>query len=333
MQTLKEYKEVFSNNNIGNKNYEKNIDDFISYLESIGVKDIREVKFENFLSSIEDLFNKKIINRENTSHRYLEAIKTFYKYLKINEYAEDIFERATYKQDYEEFIDRIMFKDPIDNAELNKDMIKSILSFLDDYFFRFNDYNVLIDKSKKAEMNRYFKYLKLRLLIKITLLAPCRKSIISDIKFEHFSEKSRTIKINEVRVEVTNSLYRDLIEYKKFLFKYIIYDRDRDREETEYYKTYIFGDSDDFYGKLNEYLIQFVKDINGTNPKYKIPNINHETLRKTAISEMIDSKIDIRLISRLSGNDVSTLSQYYKKDVRKSISIEELMTLKYLKFI
>lgn len=329
---LEEYKNKFINDKEGNKHYEKNIDDFIEYIDTASVKSIDEISFDDFLNSISILNDKRIINRENTSHRYFEAIKSFYKFLKVKGYVEDIFERATHQNNYNEFIEKINFEDPKNNSKLGISHVKKILFFLDDYFFRFNDYNRLKNEKKKAEMNKYIKYMKLKLFIKLTLLAPFKKGVLSNIKVSDFLEGKRILKINKVKLELPNGLYHDLKNYRLFVEKHIIYNTDFSKQETEIYKNYIFGDPNDFYSKINDYLEQLVTDINKNSEKKKIPNLNPESLRQSAIYNMIDSNINVKLISTLSGTTISTLSLYYE-NFSNTIQIDNLRELSYFQYL
>ncbi|MEG0654916.1 MAG: hypothetical protein RR463_07660 [Hydrogenoanaerobacterium sp.] len=88
----------------------------------------------------------------------------------------------------------------------SSEIIKEILVNLD----------VDLDKStdqltKKRETARFYQRQVLRLFIKLTLIAPAKKSVICNLQFSDFSESFRTVRINKTTIRIPNSLRGNLL--------------------------------------------------------------------------------------------------------------------------
>ncbi|HEC32558.1 MAG TPA: site-specific tyrosine recombinase XerD [Deltaproteobacteria bacterium] len=66
--------------------YRHDLEQFISFLESIGIKNFKEVKREHLAGYLENLHNKGLATRSR--NRHLAAIRSFYKYLLREKIAE-----------------------------------------------------------------------------------------------------------------------------------------------------------------------------------------------------------------------------------------------------
>ncbi len=291
--------------------YRNHINKFIEYLSRPEVnlvnspKRINEHTVEACIGYYHD---KGEINTRATMESHLESLKKFYKYLSETGKDDDIFAKII---NYGEFKNNIVAKfglsEPNERGYYTSREIKKLLLVLDDAVESYRE-----EKAGIREEERYLQRIILRLFIKITLIAPAKRSVIINLKKSDMNENYKRMHINNVNINVPNGLTRDIkhaiAEAKKRNSVNI-------KEEDNLFE-YIYRYKGKFSGeKLNAWLCNVVQDFGILDGSEGKKSLGVEPIRNTAIKMMVDNMINPVLISKISGITLAMVeSTYYSKD-------------------
>lgn len=291
--------------------YRNHINKFIEYLSRPEVnlvnspKRINEHTVEACIGYYHD---KGEINTRATMESHLESLKKFYKYLSETGKDDDIFAKII---NYGEFKNNIVAKfglsEPNERGYYTSREIKKLLLVLDDAVESYRE-----EKAGIREEERYLQRIILRLFIKITLIAPAKRSVIINLKKSDMNENYKRMHINNANINVTNGLTRDIkhaiAEAKKRNSVNI-------KEEDNLFE-YIYRYKGKFSGeKLNAWLCNVVQDFGILDGSEGKKSLGVEPIRNTAIKMMVDNMINPVLISKISGITLAMIeSTYYSKD-------------------
>lgn len=311
-QWAKEYLET-------ERSYENHINKFVHYIKEVNKAD-RPTKID--LNDVEQCigFYKSLgqINTVSSMENHLESIKSFYKFLVSKSWATDIFGALWDYQGYKNHLTKEFdLKETKEREYFDKDTVKRIVSCLDEYF----------DSRQLSELEghkrkRYISYLVLRVFIKITLIAPAKRAIICNTNRGNFSKDFRTVKVNNVNINIPNGLRRDIlssISLAETLKKVKITDKD---------KILNFLDEGAFKPEnLNAWFCTLIKEFGILNIPESQTTYSVETLRNSVIVELISKDFDLALISKISGISISSLENkwYYKVKSYEEEQIDKLI--------
>ncbi|MEK4826666.1 integrase [Niallia sp. FSL W8-0951] len=297
--------------------YENHINKFVHFIKQINKAD-KPTKIN--INDVEDCigyYNELgQINTVSSMENHLESIKSFYKFLVSKAWTTDIFVELYDYQGYKKYLtDKFNLEETKEREFFDQDVIKKIISCLDDYFAS----RILADLSGQKR-KRYMSYVSLMLFIKLTLIAPAKRAIICNIKKADFSTDYRTLTINDVQINIPNGLRKEIIINIKLTEK--LKDKKMDNSDRLFYflneSSFRPEDLNSwFYNLLREFNIIDISEDKSTYPV--------ETIRNSVIVELILKGFDLALISKVSGVSISTLeNRYYKV---KSYESEELNKL------
>lgn len=311
-QWAKEYLEI-------DNSYENHINKFVNYIKEINKAD-KPTKID--LNDVEQCigFYKNLgqINTVSSMENHLESIKSFYKFLVSKSWATDIFGALWDYQGYKNHLTKEFdLKETKERDYFDKDIIKRIVSCLDDYF-ETRELSELEGQKRK----RYMSYLVLRLFVKITLIAPAKRAIICNTVRGDFSKNFRTVKINNVNINVPNGLRRDILS------SISLAEELKNVKITEKDKILNFVDEGSFKPEnLNAWLCTLLKEFGILNLPESKTTYPVETLRNSVIVELILKNFDLALISKISGIGISSLenSWYYKVKSYEEDQIDKLI--------
>ncbi|WP_394557662.1 site-specific integrase [Priestia aryabhattai] len=287
------------------KKYENHINKFVSYMVGINKGDkLTKISIDDVENCIEYYKKEGQINTFSSMENHIEAVKAFYKYLVSKAWTSDIFNEIYDYGGYKNHIaNKLNLTETKERRYFNNATLKKILSTFDNYF---NDKSLsdLPDNKKR----KYIKYSLLRIFIKLSLIAPAKRAKICGVKRSDFNATFRAFKINNVTVNVPNSLRRDLLasisEMKKF--------RNKNIESEDCLLVYL--DNEKFRPEnLNTWFCSFIKEFDILSIVESKTTYSVEVLRNSAIVELIEADVDLALISIITGISISSLEHKYFK--------------------
>ena len=186
----------------------------------------------------------------------------------------DIFTQINYENYKNEIFVYCDLEEGSERKVFSSEIIKEILTKLD------LDLEKPIEQlTKKREAGRFYQRQVLRLFIKLTLIAPAKKSVICNLQFLDFGEDFRTVRINKTNVRIPNSLRGNLLTAMDIARK----TRKIEPKKNDKLLNYVFN------GKfantsLNPWFCTFLKeysilDIDKSKESYEL-----EPIMKSAIS-------------------------------------------------
>lgn len=290
--------------NIDNS-YENHINKFVQYIKGIDKADKpTKIDLDDVEQCIGHYKNLGQINAVSSMEIHLESIKSFYKFLVSKSWATDIFGALYDYQGYKNHLtEKFDLKETKEREFFEKDTIKKIVSCLDDYLDS-RELNDLEGQKRK----RYMSYLILRLFIKITLIAPAKRAVICNIKKSDFSQDFRTVKINNVNINIPNGLKRDVLS------SITLAERLKEIKMIDNDRVFTFVDDGTFRPEdLNAWFCTLIKEFEILNIPESQTTYSVETLRNSVIVELIVQGFDLALISKVSGISITTLEKRYFK--------------------
>lgn len=311
-QWAKEYLEM-------DRSYENHINKFVNYIKEVNKAD-RPTKIDlNDVEQCIDFYKNLVqINTVSSMENHLESIKSFYKFLVSKSWATDIFGALWDYQGYKNHLTKEFgLKETKEREYFDKYTIKKIVSCLDDYFDSRG-----LSRLEGQKRKRYMSYLVLRLFVKITLIAPAKRAVICNTVRDDFSKDFRTVKVNNVNINVPNGLRRDIlasISLAETLKKDKITGKD---------KILTFVDGGAFKPEnLNTWLCTLIKEFGILNIPESQTTYSVQTLRNSVIVELIVNDFDLVLISKISGISISSLENkwYYKVNSYEEDQIDKLI--------
>lgn len=155
--------------------------------------------------------DKGELNSRSTMECHLESVKSFYDYLSEAGKATDIFSDYSYSKFKDEIVEKYSLLEPVERGSYNCEDIKTILINLDRSIDSFQE-----EFAGIREEDRHLQRIILRLFIKITLIAPAKRSIITDIKKSDIKESFKKLSINGIDINIPCGLSRDLCAALKY---------------------------------------------------------------------------------------------------------------------
>lgn len=314
-----------------NETYRNHVTKFVQYIIKIGKgnqpvgiskEDVVEcVGYYNRLGKIKTI---------STMESHLESIKAFYKYLVGRKYADDIFNNIASFQDFKEMIiRRYNLTNPKNREFWQESELVEILEALDTYF----DKTRLDELAGINERKKYNKFLVLRLFIKLTLIAPTKKSIICSLKKSDFSSDFRMLKVNDVLVRVPNGLTRDIT----FSINLAEQTKGRKINEDESLLEFVYHDSFRVES-LNEIFCAFLKPLGLIEIPDDSSSFPVEIIMDSALYEMVQNGVNPALIAKINGTKISSLEKkFYSNGIPINNSDEiinyEIAKNKYYNYI
>lgn len=227
------------------------------------------------------------LNTENTLAAHLEVLKSFYDYLHINGIFRDIFNSIPNYESFKlELKKKYSLSDSQEREFLQLSVVKDLLHYLD-------------NELKPDELDGVV----LKLFTKITLSAPAKKSVITGIKVNNFSEDFRVLNINGVDIRLTNSLRKDIISG--------IRNSDCEYEENSNIFDVVYGKKI-AQSKFNEALLKYLNRIDFDVPESKT-TYSVEKIMNTAIVQMIYSNVNPVLIAKINATKLGTIGDKVEK--------------------
>lgn len=329
-----------------NSTYKKDIELYIDYINYIGKgNEYNKITKEDVVNSIK-YYNKnhddnnkrwtKKIGTLATLQGYLVAINSLYNFLKKEGKTSHLFNDNDIFY-IEDFANEICQHEDIDilpispREPLPEKILTNLLKQLDIY-----DYDRL-KVGNKHDLTRYNHYKMLRIFIKINLIVPVKKYIITNLTLKSFDElEDRILKINSYKIDIPNGLYRDLKEYLDIREQY----NAKNNIEDDYLfmhskKTNRITDTD-----LNWWFADFLDENNiikinpGKNGKrsYEI-----EPIMISAQYNMVKNKVNVELIAKLSGCSIAQIEDkfgiYLHNDNINKLVNDSIKKNFYYKFI
>lgn len=310
--------------------YDNHISKFINYINMIGKGDtVITISKDDVEGSINFYNERGKINTISSMENHIEAIKSFYKYLVKNKYAEDIFSSIYDYQGWKNYIATKYKLDEVEEKEyLSEDTIIEILNYLDSYFDSI-DYNNL---KKIREKERYIKNLAVRIFIKIMLIAPAKRNVIFNLNIDSFKEDFRLVNVNGVNVANTNSLRRDI----KHALKMANLIHNKCYKDNDKLFMYIIGEpckAEESNAWFCHVLKQIGYDIPAKKDSYSV-----EVIGNTTVYNMVRNLTNPVIISKVSGISLSRLEEKYYNAGSADMVVDskinvELSKISYYKYI
>ena len=289
----------------GNK-YENHVNKFIEYLRTIDKLNApTKIDLSDVKNCVKHYSRIGKINYRASMESHLESIKSFYDYLRESGKANDIFTQINYEDYKNEIFDYCDLEEGSERKIFSIETIKEILVKLD------SDLDKNLEQLiKKRETERYYQRQILRLYIKLTLIAPAKKSVICNLRFSDFSEDYRTLTINKTNIRIPNGLRNNLL-FAINLAQAICNNRPQKNEKILHY-VYKGNFTN---AALNGWFCTFLKeysilDIDKTKDSYEL-----EPIMKSAIKFMVERMANPAIISKISGIKIATLESTYYANI------------------
>ena len=317
---FKDCKDLTQNNHP----YRNHVNKFIEYL-SLPMVDLadtpRDISKDTVVKCIGYYHEKGEINSRKTMESHLESIKSFYDYLSRSGKWIDIFSNLDYKDFKDTIVKMYDLSEPEERGFISCTDIQKILLQLD---------NTL--ESSEIELtgirneDRYLQRIILRLFIKLTLIAPAKRNIITAIKRTDIKDNLKKLKINDVEINIPCGLSRDL----KSAIRYAEKKNNTAMKESDNIFEFIYRYKGKFKGEsLNSWFFNLNQDFNIITDIKSKKSLAVEPIRNTAIKMMVDNMVNPILISKVSGIKLSIIETTfysqnwevdYHEDLNKSIN-------------
>ena len=141
----------------------------------------------------------------------LESVKSFYDYLSETGKTTDIFSDYNYSKFKDDIVDKYSLLEPVERGSYKCEDIKTILMELDKAIDNFQNKSAGI-----REEERHLQRIILRLFIKLTLIAPAKRGVITSIKKSDITKDYKKLLINGIAVNIPCGLSRDLCAALKY---------------------------------------------------------------------------------------------------------------------
>lgn len=285
--------------------YSNHVSKFVDYLGVLGkASQPNNITTEDIINCVGYYKNLGKINTRTSMENHLEAIKAFYKFLVSKHYTNDVFNNMT---SYQNFKDNLALKFnlvPIKERGIWSDEeLIQIVESLDSYFESY-DFSKL---SGVNEIKKYYKFLVLRIFIKLTLIAPAKKSVICSLKVKDFSADFRIVRVNSVTVKIPNGLKRDIQFSNEFVEKNLDKKIDPDQRLFDFLYPHEFK-----VERLNEFFGLFLKNHpNIIEVAPETDTFELEGIMNTALLGLVKNNVNPALISKISGVKISRLEEKF----------------------
>lgn len=287
--------------------YINHVNKFIEYLKKIDLSDRQAAIDRDVVDACIGYYcyEKEELKARSTMEAHLEALKSFYDYLGREGKAADIFPDYDYKEFKESMVKKYELLDPVERGAFSCEEIIEILKNLEEAIEGFS----YMESSIRDE-ERYLQRIILRIFIKITLIAPAKRNIITQIRNRDFQEDYKKLNINNVKVNIPSGLSRDIIS----AIKYAQEKNGIGIVEDDQLLEFIYRHKGKFRGEsLNTWFNNLVKDFDIFNGEAGKKTYPVEPIRNTAIQMLADNMVNPVFISKITGITFSSIeAQYYK---------------------
>ncbi|MDE6845419.1 MAG: hypothetical protein K2J99_06585, partial [Lachnospiraceae bacterium] len=207
---FEEHKNLLSKNHV----YRNHINKFVRYLNLPDVQ-LSNAPAKININIVEECIryyhNEGELNSRSTIESHLESVKSFYDYLSETGKTTDIFSDYNYSKFKDEIVEKYSLLEPVERGSYKCEDIKTILIELDKAIDNFQNETAGI-----REEERYLQRIILRLFIKMTLIAPAKRSVITSIKKSDITKDYKKLIINGIDVNIPCGLSRDLCAALKY---------------------------------------------------------------------------------------------------------------------
>ena len=304
---FKERKDLLNKNHV----YRNHINKFIKYL---GLPKVQlsnaptRININIVEACIKYYHDMGELNSRSTMESHLESVKSFYDYLSETGKATDIFSDYSYSKFKDEIVEKYSLLEPVERGTYKCEDIKTILIELDKAIDSFQGESAGI-----REEERHLQRIILRLFIKLTLIAPAKKSVITSIKKSDITEEYKKLFINGIDVNIPCGLSRDLcaaLKYAEFKNKEPIKEEDNLFEYIYKYKGKFRVES------LNTWFYNIAQDFRVMEDECKDKKtLAVEPIKNMVIQMMVDNMINPVFISKIAGLTLTMIeTTYYPKD-------------------
>ncbi len=313
MDTIEKYRDDYfidCAEKLRNKHcYKNHVNKFVAYLKMVDLADKIAVIDEKVVEDCIEYYRqeKGELNTRSTMESHLEALKSFYDYLDNSGKAIYFFKSNNYQDFKERIVEKYKLLEPIERGSFSCNQIISILEALEKSIEEMSDTDLKI-----RDEDRYLQRIILRLFIKLTLIAPAKRNVITQIKMKDFSENYKKVKINNVNVNVPSGLTRDVINAIKFAEKK---NSTKIDENTRLFE-FIYRYRGDFRGEfLNAWFFNLIKDFQIIVYDNKKKTYPVEPIRNSAIQMMADNMVNPIFVSKVTGITFSSIEALYYKSM------------------
>ena len=183
---FEERKDLLSKNHV----YRNHINKFVRYLSLPDVQ-LSNAPAKININIVEECIryyhDEGELNSRSTMESHLESVKSFYDYLSETGKTTDIFSDYNYSKFKDEIVEKYSLLEPVERGSYKCEDIKTILIELDKAIDNFQNETAGI-----REEERHLQRIILRLFIKLTLIAPAKRGVITSIK-NQISQQHRTL--------------------------------------------------------------------------------------------------------------------------------------------
>lgn len=296
-----------------NKNhvYRNHINKFIEYLclPEVKLSDTpTRINIDVVESCIKYYHDKGELNSRSTMESHLESVKSFYDYLSEAGKAIDIFSDYSYSKFKDDIVEKYSLLEPVERGSYDCKDIKMILINLDKAIDIFQG-----ESAGTREEERHLQRIILRLFIKITLIAPAKRSVITSIKKSDIKEEFKKLSINGIDINIPCGLSRDLCAALK-------YAESKNKEaikEDDFIFEYIYKYKGKFrVESLNAWFYNVAQDFGVMeNERKDKKTLAVEPIKNMVIQMMVNNMINPVFISKIAGLTLSMIeATYYPKD-------------------
>ena len=304
---FEERKDLLSKNHV----YRNHITKFIKYLNLPDVQ-LSNAPARININVIEECIryyhNEGELNSRSTMESHLESVKSFYDYLSETGKATDIFSNYNYSKFKDEIVEKYSLLEPVERGSYKCEDIKTILIELDKAIDNFQD-----EAAGVREEERHLQRIILRLFIKLTLIAPAKRSVITSIKKSDFTEEYKKLSINGIDVNIPCGLSRDLCA----ALKYAESKNKGPIKEGDYLFAYLYKYKGKFrVESLNTWFYNIAQDFGVMQDVCKDKKtLAVEPIKNMVIQMMVDNMINPVFISKIAGLTLTMIeATYYPKD-------------------
>lgn len=252
--------------------------------------------------------DKSELNSRSTMESHLESVKSFYDYLSETVKATDIFSDYNYSKFKDEIVEKYSLLEPVERGSYKCEDIKTILLKLDKAIDNFQDESAGI-----REEERHLQRIILRLFVKLTLIAPAQKSVITSIKKSDITKEYKKLFINGISVNIPCGLSRDLCA----ALKYAESKNGEPIKEEDNFFEYLYKHKGKFrVENLNTWLYNAAQNFGVMEDECKDKKtLAVEPIKNMAIQMMVDNMINPIFISKIAGLTLTMIeTTYYPKD-------------------
>lgn len=312
-------KEFFAQNN---NNYKKQVTSFIKFLKTPQSNKISQAALLTEADIDQFIGCSPQINSIDTMASYLEGLKSFDDFLLSKGYnIKYIIPRGEQYADFKKRLaEKYCFKERVERDYLPSKDIQRILNSLDEYFMK-TQYVALNKEGKE----RFIYWLCLRVYIKLSLLAPAKKSKLLELTFNNFDSQFRTVTINDIVIKIPNGLRYNILQSLDIIAKESGVMWKLEDCFFEYFTTAVKLKKGLIGTALNTKFCKYLKDYKLLDIDDEKTSFSLEILSNSTIYQMIQNGTNPYYISQITGISIGQLaSKYYSriKEISNKISAE-----------